>query len=153
MQPVSVFFPNRLRGLLFHSVAILLFLSLSFSALILGIEQSIGGKFILFLLLAVLFFAPLPALLYGAYALLRARYFLERDGLHLRWGLRVEDIPLTEIEWVRPADDLPIHLPSPSLSWPGALVGVVKTDELGIDDEILYLKARISLEKCRDILK
>jgi hypothetical protein len=145
MASVSVFLPNRLRGILFHSAAIVLLLSLSIFALISGLEQQIGGYFILFLLLAVLFFVPLPPLFYSAYALLRARYFLERDGLHLRWGLRVEDIPLREVEWVRPADDLPIHLPLPRLSWPGALVGTVKTDELGVIEYLASSRAGLLL--------
>ncbi len=126
-----IFTPHRTRGLLFHAAAIVLMLSVSAFAFLTGLDQAIGGYFLLLLLLAVLFFAPLPPLIYSAYALLRARYFIERDGLHLRWGLRAEDIPLYEIEWVRPADELPVRLPVPRPGWPGALLGSVKTDELG----------------------
>jgi hypothetical protein len=125
------FIPSRTRGLLFHIAAIVLMLTMSAFTFLTGLEQEIGGYFLLLLLLAVLFFAPLPPLVYSAIALLRARYFLERDGLHLRWGLRVEDIPLTDIEWARLAEELPLKLPIPHPSWPGALLGTARTDELG----------------------
>jgi hypothetical protein len=69
--------------------------------------------------------------LYRAYALSRAVYRLERDGLRLRWGLRAEDIPLPEIEWVRRAADLATDLPLPPMPWPGALLGTVQAADLG----------------------
>jgi hypothetical protein len=63
--------------------------------------------------------------------LLRARYLVERDGLRLRWGLRAEDIPIQQVEWIRMATDLPYVLPLPLLRWPGALLGHVRVRELG----------------------
>lgn len=131
MNSLQVFIPSRTRGLVFHSAAILLLLSLSGYALLNGLDQNIGGYFLSLLLVSLLFFIPVPPLIYSLYALIRARYDLERDGLHMHWGLRVEDIPLTAIEWVRPADELPIRLPLPRPSWPGAILGTVHTDELG----------------------
>jgi hypothetical protein len=44
----------------------------------------------------------------------------------------VEDIPLTDIEWIRPADDLTHPLFLPSFSMPGALLGVRRHEDLGI---------------------
>jgi hypothetical protein len=44
----------------------------------------------------------------------------------------VEDIPLTDIEWIRPADDLTHPLSLPSFSMPGALLGVRRHEDLGI---------------------
>jgi hypothetical protein len=69
--------------------------------------------------------------LYRAYALMRASYRLERDGLRLRWGLRAEDIPLPQVEWVRRASDLAVDLPLPPISWPGALRGTAQSQDLG----------------------
>ena len=96
-----------------------------------GLKQQIGGNFILMMMLSLLLFAPLPLILYRMYALARASYRLERDGLRLRWGLRAEDIPLPEVEWVRRASDLPAELPLPRLYWPGALLGAVQVRDLG----------------------
>jgi hypothetical protein len=62
---------------------------------------------------------------------MNAVYILRRDGLLIRWGLRREDIPLNDIEWIRPATELGFHLPMPWLRWPGAILGVRRTPELG----------------------
>lgn len=80
-------------------------------------QGSPGQRFAFALLLALLGLLPLPWLAYHLYALQRAVYLLDRDQLTLRWGLRLEQIPIAEVEWVRPAGaqpdlpHLPIHLP------------------------------------------
>ena len=86
---------------------------------------------IIFLTGALLLLAFVPLLGYRAYALLHASYDLERDGLKIRWGLRLLDIPLSEVEWVRPAEDLQIPLKSPPFSMPGALLGTSQHPDLG----------------------
>ncbi len=50
----------------------------------------------------MLAFIPIPILVYRLYSLIRANYSLDRDQLTLTWGLRVEQIPVSDIEWVRP---------------------------------------------------
>jgi hypothetical protein len=90
-----------------------------------------GRNFLLFMLIALLAFSPLPLLAYRAYALLNGIYILRRDGLMIRWGLRREDIPLSEIEWIRPATELGFRLPLPWLRWPGAILGSRSSNELG----------------------
>jgi hypothetical protein len=70
-------------------------------------------------------------LLYRSFALAQSSYTLDRDGLRLRWGLRGEDIPLPQIEWVRPAAELGFRLPLPLFQWPGAVVGRRKVEGLG----------------------
>jgi hypothetical protein len=62
---------------------------------------------------------------------MQARYSLERDGLRLRWGLRAEDIPLPDVEWVRPASDLAFRLPLPFLPAPGSILGTINVPDLG----------------------
>jgi hypothetical protein len=101
-------------------------------ALLKASQAAAGAELLVYLLLASLAILPLPLLSYRIYALWRARYELERDGLRLRWGLRAEDIPLTEIEWVRPISDLIGHLPMPWLSWPGAVLGSRQVRGLGV---------------------
>ncbi|HWR66183.1 MAG TPA: PH domain-containing protein [Bellilinea sp.] len=128
--PVT-FLPPRRRALLLHILAAIGFLAVSAVSLILALQQQVSGIFSLLLLLSVAFFIPLPVVLYRAYALYNAAYTLERDGLRIRWGLRAEDIPLTEIEWVRPVTDLGFQLPLPRLSFPGAILGLRKIEELG----------------------
>jgi hypothetical protein len=81
--------------------------------------------------MALLAFAPVPFFAYRAYALLRADYYIDRDSLAMLWGLRVEDIPLTDIEWVRPASDLTNPLLLPRFRIPGAILGIRRHPDLG----------------------
>ncbi len=127
----QIYRPTRRNGLILHSVALAAFSVASGAAFWLAFRQDVGGNFVLYILLALLLFIPIPILAYRGYALLTARYSIERDGLRLRWGLRAEDIPLTEVEWVRPAADLAFELPLPRLSWPGAIVGGLTVGDLG----------------------
>lgn len=131
MSEVTAFYPSRQKGLIFQTACLLAFSALSAIALFFSLRQQVGAYFILLLLAALVLFAPLPLLAYQAFALIKARYRLDRDGLHLRWGMRAEDIPLESVEWVRPADDLAIAIPAPRPGMPGALVGTVAVDGLG----------------------
>jgi hypothetical protein len=82
--------------------------------------------------MALLAFAPIPFFGYRAYALFKADYYIDRDSLAMLWGLRVEDIPLTDIEWVRPASDLTRPLVLPRLRFPGSVLGTRRHPDLGI---------------------
>lgn len=125
------FYPPRRRALVLHALAAIGFLGISAASLVFALQQQVSGLFALLLVVSLAFFIPLPVVLYRAYALYNASYIIERDGLRIRWGLRAEDIPLTEIEWVRPASDLGFNLPLPPLSFPGAVLGIRKVEELG----------------------
>jgi hypothetical protein len=92
----------------------------------------VGPEFLLSLLITLLAFIPIPFLSYRAYSLWRADYHLDRDSLALSWGLRVEDVPLSDIEWIRPATDLTHPLSLPSFSIPGALLGLHRHRDLGV---------------------
>lgn len=95
-------------------------------------QDQTGIDFLLHMVIALVLLAPLPVILYRLYALLSSVYILRRDGLRIRWGLRREDIPLNDIEWIRPATELGFRLPLPWLRWPGALIGGRKVPELGL---------------------
>ena len=124
--------PAKRVGLAFHGLLIAVLAGLStwgFWSLT-GIE--LGPAFVLCLLLGILAFAPIPLLGYRAYALYRAQYQLDRDSLELRWGLRNEIIPLSDIEWVRPVDDLTHPLIAPPTALPGAILGLRRHRDLGV---------------------
>lgn len=125
------FLPPRRRGLIFHLLSGVFLLTGSAGCLVVALQQQVGGTFVLLLLFSLVLFAPLPVIFYRGYALMNASYSLERDGLRIRWGLRGEDIPLPEIEWVRPASELGFNLPLPAFTWPGALLGTRAIAELG----------------------
>jgi len=100
-----------------------------------------GLEFLLDMLIALVAFTPLPLLIYRLIALINAVYILRRAGLMIRWGLRREDIPLGEIQWMRPAFELGFRLPKPWLRWPGAILGIRQVPELG---EVEFLSADLS---------
>jgi hypothetical protein len=87
-------------------------------------RAQVGPVFFLYLMLFLLGFCLVTILVYCTYALWRAAYTLEREAVHLKWGLRIEDIPMASIEWVRTEADLGYKPPLPRLRWPGAVLGV-----------------------------
>ncbi len=131
MTGVQRFLPKRTPGLIFHAVLIFLVLAGVSFLLWMTFGQPGGLSLILYLAGAFLLLGTLPFLAYRGYALLHAYYELERDGLRIRWGLRSLDIPITEVEWVRPMDDLLIPLKLPGFSTPGAILGEGNHPDLG----------------------
>jgi hypothetical protein len=124
--------PPKQVGLLVHVLLVLMLIGLSGWGIWNLSFTTVGPNFVIFLLDALLALVPLPLFLYRAYALVRADYILDRDSLELRWGLRDEDIPLTDIEWLRPASDLSTPLRLPWLPLPGAVLGLRRHPDLGV---------------------
>ena len=123
--------PANQLGLLLHGVLIILLAGVSIWGFASLSNAQMGPMFILYLLVGILAFAPIPFLGYRAYALFKADYYIDRDSLAILWGLRVEDIPLTDIEWVRPAHDLTNPLSLPRFRLPGAVLGTRRHPDLG----------------------
>jgi hypothetical protein len=98
---------------------------------ILASREPIGFRFTIYILVAALAFFPLPFLVYWLYSLFRANYSLDREKLTLSWGLRVEQIPVAEVEWVRPVEAQATPLALPFFHLPGAISGVRHHPDLG----------------------
>jgi len=135
------FHPPRRTGIFLQGGLILLLGAAGGYFFFIAVQDPTGIGFLFNMLIALVIFAPLPLLAYRLYALLTASYTLRRDGLQIRWGLRREDIPLRQIEWIRPGEELGFRLPLPWLRWPGALVGNRKVPELG---EVEFLAADLA---------
>jgi hypothetical protein len=123
--------PAKQFGLLLHALLIFVLAGASVWGFANLTNAQMGPLFITYLLVGILAFAPIPFLGYRAYALYKADYYIDRDSLAILWGLRVEDIPLTDIEWVRPASDLTNPLFLPRLRLPGAVLGTRRHPDLG----------------------
>jgi len=106
-----------------------------------AVQDQAGLDFLLHMVIALVLWAPLPLILYRLYSLISSSYTLRRDGLRIHWGLRREDVPLNDIEWIRPANELGFRLPLPWLRWPGAFLGSRKVPELGL---VEYLSADVA---------
>jgi hypothetical protein len=127
----NAFRPPRRKGFLIQGGIALAFLVAGGYFFLLATRDAAGLDFLLHMVIALVLLAPLPVVAYRLYALLSAVYVLRRDGLQIRWGLRREDIPLNDIEWIRPATELGFRLPMPWLRWPGAILGPRRVAELG----------------------
>ena len=128
----GLFSPSKRNGLLLHGSLLVALAVLSAWGFFNLSRTTVGENFVTYLLIGLIAFAPMPWIGYRAYALLRAEYVLNRNGLELRWGLRDEAIPLNDIEWVRPVNDLTHHLRLPSMSVPGAIIGLRRHPDLGV---------------------
>lgn len=128
---VGHFPPAKQFGLILHAIIIVLLASASIWGFANLTNAQVGPMFVSYLLIGILAFAPVPFLGYRAYALFKADYYIDRDSLAILWGLRVEDIPLTDIEWVRPASDLTHPLSLPRFRLPGAILGTRRHPDLG----------------------
>ncbi len=123
--------PSRRRGLLVHGIIIAILAALSVWAFLTLSRAPVGPAIVLYLLVILVALPPLPFFSYRTFALLRADYVLDRDSLAFYWGLRVEDIPLTDIEWIRPASDLTSPLHPPTFRLAGSILGVTRHPDLG----------------------
>ncbi|GAB4542381.1 MAG: hypothetical protein Fur002_12520 [Anaerolineales bacterium] len=126
------FSPPKRNGFIVHGIIAATLTLIVVIAFINLTRVEVGAAFLISLLILLAAFAPLPFFAYRLYSLWNAEYILSRDSLALRWGLRVEDIPLGDIEFVRAAQDLaaPLRLPVPAL--PGGLLGARRHQDLGI---------------------
>lgn len=131
MNP-DLFPPSKRRGLIVHAVILLILAAISAWGFANMTRVNVGPLFFTLLLTGVIAFLPIPYLAYRGYALLRASYELGREHLIIRWGLRAEDIPLSDIEWVRAADDLTRPLALPRFRLPGAILGLRRHPDLGL---------------------
>lgn len=131
MAETFTFLPNRSRGITLHVIIILLLMGGCAVLVWQAFQQSGGVLLVVDLLGAVVLLGLLPFVGYRGYALINGIYSLKRDGLRIRWGLRAEDIPLSEVTWVRPATDLEVPLKLPAFSITGALLGFVDHPDLG----------------------
>jgi hypothetical protein len=128
---MNEFPPERQRGLVIHAVLIVILGVVSLAMFWFVFQAPVGLLFALDILAALLTFIPLPILAYRAYALTRGNYTLDRDNLHLVWGLRVEDIPVANVEWVRPVQAFATPIALPWLRLPGSLLGTTLNPDIG----------------------
>ncbi len=137
-KPVH-FYPSRRQGVLVHLGIISLLTLVVLALFLLATEASLGLPFLLYLLGALFLAVPIPVLIYRLYALLRSSYELGRNGIRLQWGLRVEDIPLSEVLSLQIMEDLEKPITLPRLRLPGALLGTQTDSGIG---EVEFLASK-----------
>ena len=123
--------PPKQRGLIVHGVVILALAAIAVIGFINLTRADVGPAFLVSLLVALISFTPIPFFVYRAYSLFSADYHLDRDSLSIKWGLRIEDIPLSDIEFIRSSEDLTTPLLLPVLRLSGGLLGMRRHPDLG----------------------
>ena len=123
------FAPSRWKGILFLTTVCGLLIFLEIRLFRQFNTSNVGLQFFLLLIALLIFAVPLIFLLYRLYSLIFSVYYLERDGLHIQWGLRKEVIPLNAIEWIRSPAEMTEDVPWSVLPMPGAYLGTVEVDE------------------------
>jgi hypothetical protein len=111
----------------------------------------VGGLLVLYLLAGLALLGLTPVTVYRLLALVNASYTLGRDGLRLRWGLRSEDIPLDDVEWVRAASDFGSRLKQPLFSVPGAILGTRQLEGIGLVEFIASDAALLLVATARKV--
>lgn len=123
MSESLVFYPPHRLGLTFQALMILLLAAAGGWGFWQATQAQLGPVFVLFLLPSLVMYALIPIFVYRGYALWRASYEIEREGVRLRWGLREEVIPMDQVSWIQLVDPHGAPLPLPRGRWPGAVLG------------------------------
>jgi len=126
--------------MIFHAIAIALLAGAGAFGLWRASQAETGPTFLVYLLGTLFVIGFLPGLIYRMYALQSARYILARDGISLHWGLRHEEIPIDQVDWVGSAEASRMSFPRPFLRIPGAVLGV-KSQADGKSVEFLAARA------------
>lgn len=123
MDEQYVFFPPNRSGVIFHLSAIVILILSGAWGLWNAFRVELGSIFFLYLLPFMIALPLVPLLIYRLNSLENASYTLERESIRLRWGWRIEVIPMPNVQWVRTASDLGRSLSRPRFRWPGAVYG------------------------------
>ena len=123
MSESLVFYPPHRLGLTFQALVILVLAVVGGWGFWQATQAQLGPVFLLFLLPSLVMYALIPIFAYRGYALWRASYEIEREGVRLRWGLREEVIPMDQVSWIQLVDPHGAPLPLPRGRWPGAVLG------------------------------
>jgi phosphate/sulfate permease len=95
-------------------------------------QATISAALVLWVALPVVGSVVAAAAAYRLYGLITARYVLDRNGIGIRWGLAVEEMPLPTVRLERPPESVGPRLrPRGSLVWPGCVVGASQVEGLG----------------------
>jgi hypothetical protein len=123
MEESRYFYPPKQPGTLLHLLLIVLF-SAGGAWGIWGVTRvQVALQLLPFLGLIILFLITVPFLVYRLYSLHRSEYRLERGGITLAWGWRMEVIPMEDVLWVHQPEDLEAAPKPPLMRWPGAVTG------------------------------
>ncbi|MEX1246985.1 MAG: PH domain-containing protein [Anaerolineales bacterium] len=127
----TLFLPPRRKGVLILASLLLAIVVLIVFLLVSAVSQGPGLPVVFLLLGAFLLTLPVPVLLYRLYALVRSSYWVGRNGLRLRMGLRFVNLPFSDVLDVALPEELETPLALPRFAFLGSLTGKLADAELG----------------------
>lgn len=105
---------------------------------------SLGVSLLITLLLSII--------AYHIFEITSMSYELDRNYLMVRWGFRKEVILLSQIEWIRPAEELGLPLVLPLFRLPGVILGKKIIEGLGVVEFIGTSKSKLLIIATADRL-
>lgn len=105
------FSPLKGKSLAINGLVTALLMAAILFLLIYGSMSVQGWLSIIFIGVGLILLIPLALAIYRIITIATTVYSLSRDALEVKWGLRRELIPLTEITWVYPVSDFETPLP------------------------------------------
>lgn len=121
------FAPTRRVGLIFLGITFFVFIAGGGLSFYMMLHSPVGGSFFIYLVFGLIALVISAWIGYRWLALRGAFYTLERNGIRIHWGLRVEEIPMNTVRWVRSGQEVQQiirqRLPLPFGQMPGAIVG------------------------------
>ena len=119
---------NSLQNIL---ILCLLFSGLSSGSILITSSLFNAGFRILGYVLGILFALPVLFFVFQIFQITRSKYVMNREGLTVYWGFQKMVIPVQEIQWIRPYDQMGYTIPLPSLEKIGILSGRIFFGDLG----------------------
>jgi hypothetical protein len=138
MNGEQVFWLPIKKAVLNILILCLLFGGLSIGSILIAVSMQNAGYRIIGYILGILFSLPIFFFLFQLFQIARSSYKIDRDGLTIFWGFQKMVIPIHEIEWIRPYDQMGYTIPLPSLERIGILSGRIFFGDLG---NILFFAA------------
>ena len=83
---------------------------------------------------------PVLLLVFQLFQIARSSYVANREGLTINWGFQKMVIPIQEIEWIRPYDQMGYSIPLPFLGKIGIFSGRLFLENLG---DILFFASSL----------
>lgn len=135
------FAPAKTAGILFMTLVLGCLISAEIALGVNFLKAAPGLSYFLLLIGLLALLVPLALIGYRLYSLLFSAYILERNSFQIKWGFRIETIPMNAIEWVRTPIEMPFEIPWSVLPMPGAYLGTRNTREYG---QIEFLASSVS---------
>ncbi len=126
------FLPVAKNVLRVHWMAISILSVLVVLLFYLATQVELGLLFLMSLFGALFLAVPIPVIFSRLKSFREGSYTIGREGIILKWGNRVEEIPISDVQWVREVEDLTIPLTLPRPRWRGAIVGSTRHPDAGI---------------------